>query len=150
MTKYFPQWDSVLKKRYDLIPNLVAAAKEYMNFEKEVLEKVTELRSKAVEANATADEKIHISDQISGFIRNFRIAFENYPNLKANENIMHLQRSLNEIEEQIAAARRAYNASVLDYNNACDMFPTNIFALSFGFKKEITLKCQKAKEQILT
>jgi len=72
----FSTMDSVLKKRYDLIPNLVVAAKEYMNFEKEVLEKVTELRSKALEANATADEKIHISDQISGFIRSFRIAFK--------------------------------------------------------------------------
>lgn len=131
----FSTIDAMLKKRFDLIPNLVAAAKEYMNYEKETLEKVTALRARAISSDATPDEKIQISDQLTGLIRSIRVAFENYPNLKANENIMHLQRSLNEVEEQIAAARRAYNAAVLDYNNAVDMFPTNIFALAFGFQK---------------
>ena len=128
--------DTVLKKRYNLIPNLVSSVKEYMKHEREVLEKITALRSKALNPSVTSEEKIQIDKEISGALKNILIAVENYPELKASENFMHLQRTLNEIEEQISAARRAYNQAVTDYNNALEMFPTNIMASFMHYKRK--------------
>ncbi len=124
----FASVDTVLKKRYNLIPNLVASVQEYMKHEKSILEDITKLRSKANKPNVSDEEKIELDKKVSSALRSIMIAVENYPNLKANENVMQLQRSLNEIEEQISAARRAYNQAVTDYNNAIEMFPTNFMA----------------------
>ena len=126
--------DTQLKKRYDLIPNLVAAVKEYLIHEKETLQKVTELRNLAMAAKNNG-EKFELNNQISKLLGGIFVAVEAYPNLKANENVLHLQRTLTEVEEQLSAARRAYNSSGMDYNNACEMFPTNIVASLFNFKK---------------
>lgn len=131
----FSSIDTMLKKRYDLLPNLVETVKAYMKHEAGTLTKITELRAKAVSGNLPPDEKVNIENQIAGAMRNIMVQVENYPNLKANENFMQLQGSWNEIEEQISAARRAYNASVTDYNNAVQMFPTNFFAGIMGYKK---------------
>jgi len=131
----FASIDVLLKKRYDLIPNLVEAVKGYMQHEKEVLTKVTELRSKAVSPGASNDEKIDLDNQITGFLKTIMISVENYPNLKANENFLHLQASLTEVEEQISAARRAYNAAVLEYNNAVEMLPTSLMAALMKFNR---------------
>jgi len=120
--------DAVLKKRFDLIPNLVASVERYMDHEKSILEKVTELRAQAMKPNLSDSEKIALDARLTAALGSITVAMENYPDLKANENVMHLQRSLSEIEEQISAARRAYNQSVTDYNNAIEMFPTNIMA----------------------
>lgn len=120
--------DTVLKKRFDLIPNLVASVSQYMEHEKSTLEKVTELRSQAMKPGLSNDEKITLDAKLTSVLGSITIAMEAYPDLKANENVMHLQRSLNEIEEQISAARRAYNQTVTDLNNAIEMFPTNIVA----------------------
>ena len=120
--------DTVLKKRFDLIPNLVASVERYMEHEKSTLEKVTELRAQAMRPNLSDDQKIALDAKLSAALGSITIAMENYPDLKANENVMHLQRSLNEIEEQISAARRAYNQAVTDLNNAIEMFPTNLIA----------------------
>ena len=128
----FAGLDAVLKKRYDLLPNLVATVKEYMVHERITLEKITELRSKATTSNLNSAETAAIDKQLSSMLGNLMVAVENYPTLKANENFLHLQGTLNEIEEQISAARRAYNQSVTDYNNAIQMFPTNFMA---GFMK---------------
>jgi len=128
----FGGMDAQLKKRYDLIPNLVATVKEYKDFEQSTLTKVTELRAKAMSGGLSNDKRIALDNQISKAIGGIMVAVENYPDLKANENFMHLQRSMNEIEEQISAARRAYNAIVTEYNNAVEMFPSNIMA---GFMK---------------
>lgn len=128
----FAGLDAVLKKRYDLLPNLVATVKEYMVHERITLEKITELRSKATTSNLNSAETATIDKQLSSMLGNLMVAVENYPTLKANENFLHLQGTLNEIEEQISAARRAYNQSVTDYNNAIQMFPTNFMA---GFMK---------------
>lgn len=126
--------DTQLKRRYDLLPNLVAAAKQYLIHEKGLLEEVTSLRAQA--QNATSKEqKFDLNNKLSGLVPNLQLAFEAYPELKANENIMNLQVSLNEIEEQISAARRAYNAAVEIYNNAVEMFPSNIVANYMNFKK---------------
>ncbi len=129
----FATVDAILKKRYDLIPNLVATAQKYMEHEQHVLTEVTRLRAKALSGDASDDEKIEIDSQMSKAIRGILVAVENYPGLRANENFMHIQATLTEVEEQISAARRAYNATVTDYNNAVEMFPTSIVAKLFDF-----------------
>jgi len=120
--------DAVLKKRFDLIPNLVASVSQYMEHEKSTLEKITELRAQAMKPGISDDQKIALDAKLSSALGAINIAMEAYPDLKANENVMHLQRSLNEAEEQISAARRAYNQTVTDLNNAIEMFPTNLMA----------------------
>jgi LemA protein len=124
----FASIDTILKKRYDLIPNLVAAVKEYMQHERGLLESITELRAKAVSGNIPSDEAVTLNNEISKAIGGIMVAVENYPDLKASQNFMDLQRSLNEVEEQLSAARRAFNAAVTTFNNAVEMFPTNIMA----------------------
>ncbi|WP_263832449.1 LemA family protein [Sulfurospirillum oryzae] len=134
----FAGLDAVLKKRYDLLPNLVASVKEYMVHERATLEKITELRSKALNGSLDSRETIALDKQLSSMLSNLMVAVENYPTLKANENFLHLQGTLNELEEQISAARRAYNQSVTDYNNAIEMFPTNFMASAMKLvRKEV-------------
>ncbi len=120
--------DTVLKKRFDLIPNLVASVSQYMEHEKSTLEKVTELRASAMKPGITDAQKISLDAKLTTALGAINLAMEAYPDLKANENVIHLQRSLNEVEEQISAARRAYNQAVTDLNNAIEMFPTNLMA----------------------
>ena len=120
--------DAILKKRYNLIPNLVSSVQQYMQHEKSILEKVTELRAQAMQPGISDAQKIALDKQITSALGNIMVAVENYPQLKANENVMHLQHTLTEVEAQIAAARRAYNQAVTDYNNALEMIPTNFLA----------------------
>jgi len=131
----FSSIDVQLKQRYDLIPNLVAAVKSYMQHEKSVLEDITRLRAQAMGGTLSADEKIDLDNKISKALTNILVAVENYPQLKANQNFLQLQASLNEVEEKISASRRAYNAAVLDLNNAIEMFPTNIMASWMQLKR---------------
>lgn len=126
--------DVQLKKRYDLIPNLVEAVKGYMQHEKEVLARVIELRNKSY-STLTDEEKNELDNGMQTIANGLRVTVEKYPDLKASENVMMLQRSLNETEEQLAAARRSYNAAVLEYNNSLQTFPSNIFANMFGFTR---------------
>jgi len=128
--------DTQLKKRYDLIPNLVGSVEKYMQHEREILTEVTKLRSEANKPNISEGQKIALDKKITSALGSIMVAVENYPELKANENIMHLQRSLNEIEEQISAARRAYNQAVTDYNNALEMIPTSFVASMMGYQKK--------------
>jgi LemA protein len=132
----FATIDAQLKKRYDLIPNLVASVSKYMEHEKSILEDITKLRSEANKPNISQKEKIDLDAKISSALGSIMIAVENYPDLKANENVIHLQHSLNEVEAQIAAARRAYNQAVTDYNNALEMIPTNIMANAMGYRQK--------------
>ncbi|WP_151900072.1 LemA family protein [Sulfurimonas hydrogeniphila] len=132
----FASVDTLLKKRYDLIPNLVAGVSKYMQHEKSILEDITKLRAQANKTNLSNKEKIDLDKKMSAALGSIMIAVENYPELKANENILHLQHSLNEIEAQISAARRAYNQAVTDYNNALEQIPTNIMANMMGYKKK--------------
>ncbi|MEW5832510.1 MAG: LemA family protein [Campylobacterota bacterium] len=120
--------DAVLKKRFDLIPNLVASVERYMEHEKSTLETVTQLRSEGMKSGISDERKIALDAKLTAALGSITVAMEAYPDLKANENVMHLQRSLAEIEEQISAARRAYNQAVTDLNNAIEMFPTNLMA----------------------
>ncbi len=128
--------DTQLKKRYDLIPNLVASVSKYMEHEKSLLTEVTKLRAEANKPNISDEHKIALDAKMTSALGSIMIAVENYPELKANENVMHLQKSLNEIEEQISAARRAYNQAVTDYNNAIEMIPTNIMATAINYKRK--------------
>lgn len=137
--------DVQLKKRHDLIPNLVATVKQYMEHERALLERITELRAQALRPDLPEGDRMQIEAQLSGALRSLMVAVENYPQLKANENFLHLQASLNEIEEQIAAARRAYNAAVTDYNNAIEMFPTNFIASTMGLKRRAVFEAEEAE-----
>jgi len=139
--------DTVLKKRFDLIPNLVASVSQYMEHEKSTLEKVTELRAQAMKPGISDEQKISLDAQLTSALGAINIAMEAYPDLKANENVMHLQRSLNEIEEQISAARRAYNQAVTDLNNAIEMFPTNIIAGWMNLQRKAVFEITASERQ---
>ena len=123
--------DVQLKKRCDLIPNLVSSVQAYMKHESGTLEKLTELRTRAAAATDPA-ERIALDKELSGAMKGLMVQVESYPDLKASANMIQLQKSLNEIEEQISASRRAYNAAVTDYNLAIRIFPNNLFAGMFG------------------
>ncbi len=123
--------DVQLKKRYDLIPNLVEAVKGYAEHEHETLERVVALREQALRA-ANRSEEVRLNNQINRDLGRILLLSESYPDLKASGNFLHLQRSLVEIEEQISAARRAHNAAVTDLNNAVQMIPTNLVAQISG------------------
>ncbi len=139
--------DTVLKKRFDLIPNLVASVSQYMEHEKSTLEKVTELRAQAMKPGISDEQKISLDAKLTSALGAINIAMEAYPDLKANENVMHLQRSLNEIEEQISAARRAYNQAVTDLNNAIEMFPTNIIAGWMNLQRKAVFEITVSERQ---
>lgn len=139
--------DAVLKKRSDLIPNLIASVERYMEHEKSTLEKVTELRAQAMKPGISDEEKIALDTALTSALGSISIAMEAYPDLKANENVMHLMRSLNEIEEQISAARRAYNQSVTDLNNAIEMFPTNVMAGWMNLQRRILFEITATERQ---
>jgi LemA protein len=141
----FASIDVYLKKRYDLIPNLVAAVKQYMAHEADTLTKVTEMRARATSGGVSSDEKVALNNELSAGLGRIMVAVEAYPELKANENFNQLQRTLNEIEEQLAAARRAFNAAVTDFNNAVEMFPTNILAGMMSYSRRNLLVTPEAE-----
>ena len=118
MENAFGSMDVMLKKRYDLIPNLVATVQQYMQHEAGVLKEVTELRARELSGPMASDDAVALNNQIGKALSGIMVAVENYPDLKASENFQQLQQSLNEVEEQISASRRTFNASVTDYNNA--------------------------------
>jgi len=128
--------DTLLKKRFDLIPSLVATVQEAMKHEKSTLKEITALRSRAMKSGVSSDQMAEIDSKLSSLLGSIMVAVEDYPELKANENTLNLQYSLNEIEEQLSAARRAYNQSVTDYNNAIEMFPTNIMANYMRYRRK--------------
>ncbi len=127
--------DVQLKRRHDLIPNLVETVKGYMAHERGVFEKVTEARTRAMGAG-TKEEKLGAENVLSGTLKTLFAVSENYPELKANANFLDLQRELADTENKIQASRRFYNGNVMDYNTKIDTFPTNLIAGAFGFKKE--------------
>lgn len=143
----FGSIDAMLKKRYDLIPNLVESVKVYMNHEKDTLMQVTELRTKAVSGSVSTEEKVAIDNQLSSMMRKVMVAVEGYPDLKSSEQFTMLQRSWNEAEEQIAASRRAYNSAVTEYNNAVEKFPSNLLAGIFGHKRKTVFEIPQAERE---
>ena len=126
--------DVQLKRRYDLIPNLVNAVKGYATHESTVLEKVTEARSQAMQAG-TAGGRAQAENMLSDALKSLFAVSENYPDLKANTNFLELQRELSDTENKIQAARRFYNANVRDFNTLVVTVPSNLVAALFGFAK---------------
>jgi len=124
-----------LKRRYDLIPNLVETVKGYMTHERVVFEKVTEARTKALGAQGKS-EKAGAENMLSNTLKTLFAVAENYPELKANANFLDLQRELADTENKIQASRRFYNTNVMDYNTKTETFPTNLIAGMLGFRKE--------------
>ncbi len=129
------QIDVQLKKRFDLVPNLVETVKGYAKHERVVFENVTKARAQMMGAGSLAD-KAKASDALSRTLKTLFAVAENYPQLKANENFRVLQEQLDGIESKIAYARQFYNDSVMDYNTALQVFPGNVFASMFGFKEK--------------
>ncbi len=127
--------DVQLKRRYDLIPNLVSTVKGYAKHEQETLAKVTEMRTRALEADGVK-EKGEAENMLTGALKTIFAVAENYPDLKASENFAELQRELSDTENKIQSARRFYNNTVQDLNTAIQVFPKNIIANAFGFKEE--------------
>jgi len=125
--------DVQLKRRYDLIPNLIKTVKGYAKHEKEVLENVTEARTRAMGASDPKDQ-IEAENMLSETLKSLFAVSENYPDLKANENFLELQRELSDTENKIQAARRFYNGNVRDFNTKIQTFPNNMIAGSLNFK----------------
>jgi LemA protein len=138
-----------LKRRHDLIPNLVQAVKGYMGFEQDVLTRVTEARANAVSAGAQGPaQQAQAENMLTGALRSLFAVVENYPDLKANQNVMQLQEQLTTTENQISFARQHYNATVLDYNNSIQTFPAVMIAGMFGFTRREFFDAEPEAEQV--
>jgi len=145
----FEGWSGIdvqLKRRYDLIPNLVETVKGYAGHEKEVLARVVELRNSAAQAQ-TASEKAPIENMLTQTLRQLFALAEAYPDLKANQNFLDLQGQLSEIEEQIQFSRRYYNGTARDMNILVQSFPSNLIARSFGFNEADYFEIELATER---
>jgi len=140
------QIDVQLKRRHDLIPNLVETAKGYMKHERETLENLTKARSMAMGTD-TGGERIKAEGALSDAISKFFVVVENYPDLKANQNFLALQEELTSTENKIAYARQAYNDQVLFFNNKIEMFPSNVIANMFNFKKQEFFEITEPEER---
>lgn len=138
-----------LQRRFDLIPNLVETVKGYMEHEKSVLEKVTELRTSWANAS-TVSEKADLDNQLSSALKTIMSVTENYPDLKANENFSELQEELRSTENKISYARQFYNDTVTMYNNKLETIPTNIIAASFNLKPFdlFTVEVEEARQNV--
>ena len=143
--------DVQLKRRYDLIPNLVETVKGYATHEANTLQQVTDMRTRAMSAQAPA-EKAEAENMLSGALKSLFAVSENYPNLKANENFLELQRQLEDTENKLQAARRFYNGVVMELNTSLQTFPNSLVSGMFGFMPreffELGDQDQAAKEPV--
>lgn len=128
----FSTMDVYLKKRWDLVPNLVEVVKEYAKHEKETIEKITALRTNSYET-MSMDNKINVNEQLTQGLSKIIAISENYPELKASQNFIELSHDLTKIEDEIANSRKYYNGTVRIFNNKIQMFPSNIIANMFNF-----------------
>jgi len=132
----FASIDAMLKRRYDLIPNLIDCVTEYMRYEKGLMERLTQWRTEAVKLPTGSSERQSLDGRIGEGIRSLFAVAEGYPSLRTSDNFLQLQGALNEIEDQIAAARRAFNAAVTDYNNGLQTFPWSVAAGILGYQEK--------------
>ena len=143
----YSQIDVQLKRRNDLIPNLVETVKGYASHEKGVLEEVTKARAGVM--NASSVEEVSAADnQLTGALKTLFAVAESYPDLKANTNFKELQNELSETEDKIAYSRQFYNDVVLKYNNSCQQFPSNILARLFGFNEETFFEAPETEKAV--
>ena len=143
----FANIDVQLKQRYDLVPQLVSTVKGYASHEKDVLEKVTAARAAAMSAT-TIDEKVAADKAMSSALSGLKVSLEAYPELKANQNFLQLQTELSDIENKLAAARRFFNSTTREFNNACEVFPSNIIAGMFNFKRAAMYEATENREAL--
>ena len=137
----FAQIDTQLKRRFDLIPNLIECLKAYTNYEEGILTKIAEVRSKMA-GTSTIKDKENVLAELDGALKQVNVSVEAYPELKANENFMMVQKELTLTENKIAYARQFYNDSVTRYNNVISMIPSNFIATICGFKKEVLFEAK--------
>lgn len=140
--------DVMLKKRYDLIPQLVETVKGYAQHEKAVLQELTELRQKAMVANLASNDKVILDNQITAAMQTIVARVEAYPDLKASENFLRLQGAINEAEEQLAASRRFYNTAINEYHNGIEMFPSSLIASWMGLKHKAFFNIPDAEKAV--
>ncbi len=140
------QIDVQLKRRHDLIPNLIETVKGYMTHERDTLENITKARSQAVAAEGVGD-KAKAEGELTSALGKFNLVVENYPDLKANQNFLSLQEELTSTENKISFSRQNYNDQVLFYNNKIQMFPSNIVAGMFKFNEEEFFEIEDEKEK---
>ena len=140
--------ETEMQRRYDLIPNLVNTVKGYASHEKELLENVTRLREQAAANHGSPGEQAAAEGQLMGALGQLMVRLERYPDLKANQNFLELQRELTNTEDRMQAANRFYNGNVRENNNKVQMFPTNIVAGVFGFKVRefFEIRTEEARE----
>lgn len=143
----FANIDVQLKQRYDLVPQLVSTVKGYAAHEKEVLEKVTAARAAGMNAT-TVDDKVAADKAMSSALAGLKVSLEAYPELKANTNFLQLQTELSDIENKLAASRRFFNSATKEFNNACEVFPNNIIAGMFNFKRAAMYEATESREQL--
>ena len=141
--------DVQLKRRHNLIPNLVKTVEGYADFERGVLDDVTRLGTQAM-GDQSVDEKQRDENALSGALRNLLAVAENYPELKANTNFLDLQQNLADIEDALQKARRYYNGTVRDYNTRVQTFPSNLIARAFGFRNEEFFEMENESERAVT
>jgi LemA protein len=145
------QIDVQLKRRHDLIPNLVEAVKDYMSYEQETLTSVTRARAAAIDAGKQGPQAVaEAENALTGTLKTLFAVAENYPDLKANQNVMQLQEELTSTENKIAFARQFYNDSVLTYNNKIQMFPSNLIAGMFNFTTRQFFEVPEAEKAVPT
>ena len=135
--------DVYLNQRFDLIPNLVECVKGYVKHEKEVLENITEMRTKYLNSNKNLKD----AEKINNNMNKILAISENYPDLKASEQFLNLQKNLSKMESQLQAARRIYNIDVTNYNTKISVVPNNIIAKMFGFKEEALFEIEEYKKE---
>ena len=144
----FADIDVQLKQRHDLIPQLVATVKGYASHEKDTLDRVVSARSGAINARSI-DEKIVAENALSSALAGLKVTVEAYPDLKANTNFMQLQEEISDIENKLAAVRRFFNSATKELNTAIEMFPANIIAGMFGFRKEMMFDLGNSERQTM-
>ena len=148
----FSSIDVQLKKRYDLIPNILTIANKFMEHEKGLFEEITKLRTQAMALPADMDnmsQKIQLDSKIKGLMGQVMVSVENYPQLKSDQTMVTAMQTYNEVEEHIAAARRFYNSAVLELNNAVEIFPSSIFAGMVGAKKQEFFQAEEKARQAI-
>ncbi len=146
----FSSIDVQLKKRYDLIPNILTMASKFMEHERNLFEEVTKLRTQAMSLPADVNnmaKKLELDSQIKSLMGQIMVAVENYPQLKSDQTMVTAMQTYNEVEEHIAASRRFYNSAVLELNNAVEIFPTSIFAAMVGAQKQEFFEADKTERK---